>query len=270
MEKPTNVQIERRGHVLVLTIHRPHVLNAIDERTDFELQAAFDMFAADPHLRVAVLTGAGERSFSTGNDMKEAAARPSRRYPERGLAGLTRRLDLFKPIIAAVNGHCIGGGFEIALACDLIVASRHATFALNEPRVARAGLMGGAWRLASQLPSKQAMGLLLTGRTVSAEEGLSIGFVTECVEGPALPAALRWAEQICECAPAAVRATKQIALMSVGRGLAQITAEQEGYTEVKAMRAGKADIAEALVAFAQRRRPHCSDAAANGGSHESE
>lgn len=260
MNSESTVVAQKQGPVTLITIDRPSALNAINEATDFALDAAFDAYAADPTQRVAILTGAGTRSFSTGNDMKEAAARPDRRYPARGLAGLTRRTDLFKPVIAAVNGYCIGGGFEIALACDLLIAARTASFALNEPRVARAALMGGAYRIATQVPMKKAMGILLTGRTLTAEEGCSAGFVTECVdEGQAVASAFEWARSITQCAPAAVRATKQLALMSTSRSLAQLTAEQEGFSEVQAMRRGVDDIQEALAAFAQRRAPQWKD-----------
>jgi len=131
---------ERDGHLLVVTINRPEVYNACHPMANEELAAEFDRFAADPDLWVAIITGAGDKAFCTGNDLKYHAdlrARTGERpkHPPLGFAGLTARFDLDKPVIAAVNGVAMGGGFEIALACDIIIASEQAVFALPEPRV---------------------------------------------------------------------------------------------------------------------------------------
>ena len=133
---------------------------------NIELGKVFDDFAADPELWVAIITGRG-RAFSAGNDLRYQAEGGKRSPMPRGFGGLTSRFDLRKPVIAAVNGVAMGGGFEIALACDLIVASDQAIFALPEPRVGLAALAGGLHRLPRQIGTKQALGMILTGRRVS-------------------------------------------------------------------------------------------------------
>ena len=178
---PDFCKTEREGHLLIVTLDRPDVLNALHPPANRELAKAFDDFAADPELWVAILTGAG-RGFCAGNDLKhQASGGDMSGQPATGFAGLTGRTDLPKPVIAAVNGVAMGGGFEIALACDLIIASEDATFALPEPRVGLAALAGGIHRLPRQIGLKNAMGMLLTGRRVSAEEGQRLGFVNEVV-----------------------------------------------------------------------------------------
>ena len=214
---------ERDGHLLVVTINRPEVYNACHPMANEELSAEFDRFAADPDLWVAIITGSGDKAFCTGNDLKyhaELRARTGERpvHPPKGFAGLTARYDLDKPVIAAVNGVAMGGGFEIALASDLIIASEQAVFALPEPRVGLAAGAGGVQRLPRTVPLKQAMGMMLTGRHVSAQEGYELGFVTKVVSQAELMAeAKRWADQILECAPLSVRASKQSAYEGLGK-----------------------------------------------------
>ena len=246
---------ERDGHLLVVTMNRPEVMNALHPPANEELGRVFDEFDADPELWVAIITGAGDRAFSAGNDLKYQAAGDGRLgIPSRGFGGLTGRYDSDKPVIAAVNGVAMGGGFEIALACDLIVASEKAVFALPEPRVGLAALAGGLHRLPRQIPLKQAMGMILTGRRVSAHEGRELGFVNEVVAADELmPAARRWAEQILECSPLSVRASKQVAM----QGLANATVEegmQVSYDAVRDMVKSE-DFVEGPRAFAEKRPP---------------
>ena len=157
-----------------VTLNRPQVLNALHPPAHFELAEVFDAFADDANLWIAVIRGAGERSFCTGTDLKVRAQLGQDEYPASGFAGLTRRFDLDKPVVAAVNGLALGGGLEIALACDLIIAAEHARFGFPEPRVGLAAMGGGVHRLVRQLPDKVAMGLLLTGRQFSAQEALGL------------------------------------------------------------------------------------------------
>ena len=175
-------KVERDGHVLTVTIDRPEVMNALHPPANFELEKAFDEFCGDPDLWIAIITGAGDRAFSAGNDLKyQASSGGNLEGVPTGFGGLTSRFDNPKPVIAAVNGVAMGGGFEIALACDLLIASDNATFALPEPRVGLAALAGGMHRLPRQIPLKHAMGLLQNGRRVSAQEGYGLGFVNEVV-----------------------------------------------------------------------------------------
>ena len=250
---PEFCKTEREGHLLVVTLQRPDVLNALHPPANRELAQVFDQFAADPELWVAILTGAG-RGFCAGNDLKhQASGGDMSGQPATGFAGLTNRADLVKPVLAAVNGVAMGGGFEIALACDLIIASEDATFALPEPRVGLAALAGGVHRLPRQIGLKNAMGMLLTGRRVSAEEGQRLGFVNEVVpKGEALAGAKRWAAQILECAPLSVRASKEAAYRGLEVGLGE--AMSGHYDELRRMVKSE-DFIEGPKAFAEKRPP---------------
>src|ERR1700756_2235474 len=204
------VEVQREGPVTMVTLNRPEVMNALHSPAHFELAEVFDAFAADPEQWVAIVTGAGERAFSAGNDLKHQASGGKMGSPPSGFAGLTTRFDLTKPLIAAVNGVAMGGGFEIALACDLIVASENALFALPEVRVGLAALAGGLHRLPRQIGLKRAMGMILTARRVSAQEGLEFGFVNEVVApGELMAAAKRWAGLIGEGSPMSVGASQE-------------------------------------------------------------
>jgi len=185
-------RLDRDGGVLTITLARPEVLNSLHLPAHVELSQAFDLYAADPDLRVAVITGEGERAFCVGTDLKSLAQTGNYEYPYGGFAGITTRFDLFKPVIAAVNGLCLGGGVEIVAACDLAIAADHAQFALPEPRVGLAALGGGALqRLARTIPMKEAMGLILTGRRIDAPEARRIGLVNEVVPKADLAARVR-------------------------------------------------------------------------------
>lgn len=248
---------ERDGRILLVTIARPERMNALHWMASEELSSVFDDFEADPELWVAILTGEGDKAFSAGNDLKYQATEAKgelRAGPASGFAGLTSRFDRTKPLIAAVNGVAMGGGFEIALACDLIVASSTAVFALPEPRVGLAALAGGVHRLPRQIGLKPAMGMLLTGRRVSAEEGQRLGFVNEVVApGELMAAARRWAEQILECSPMSVRATRQAAM----QGLEHASVEEAmnaRYPAIGELLKSR-DFVEGPLAFAQKRPP---------------
>src|SRR5512139_4175056 len=230
---PEFCSIEASNHILTVTLERPERLNALHPPANAELGRIFDDFAADDDLWVAIVTGEG-RGFSAGNDLRYQAEGGQRVPMPRGFGGLTSRFDLTKPVIAAVNGVAMGGGFEIALACDLIVASEQATFALPEPKVGLAALAGGLHRLPRQIGLKHAMGMMLTGRRVSAEEGARLGFVNEVVpKGEALAGAKRWAAQILECAPLSVRTSKEAASQGLEVGLTETMSGH--YDEVRRM-----------------------------------
>lgn len=250
------VKVEREGPITTITLNRPDVMNALHSPAHFELAEVFDAFAADPDQWVAIVTGAGERAFSAGNDLKHQAGGGKMGSPPSGFAGLTSRFDLDKPVIAAVNGVAMGGGFEIALACDLIIASENAVFALPEPKVGLAALAGGLHRLPRQIGLKRAMGMILTARRVSAKEGEALGFVNEVVApGELMAAAQRWAKLICECSPMSIRASKA----AINLGLNEPTLEaaikgQFAYPAVAALFKSE-DFVEGPMAFAQKRAP---------------
>ncbi|MDP3489909.1 MAG: enoyl-CoA hydratase-related protein [Phenylobacterium sp.] len=250
------IAVERDGPVTVVTLKRPEVMNALHSPAHHELHDAFDAFAADPDQWVAIVTGAGERAFSAGNDLKHQATGGGMGLPASGFAGLTERFDLAKPLIAAVNGVAMGGGFEIALACDLIIAAETATFALPEPRVGLAALAGGLHRLPRQIGHKQAMGMILTGRRVSAAEGRELGFVNEVVPAADLmTAARRWAAQICELSPMSIRASKEAVFKGLDEpSLQAAMAAQMRYPAISAMLRSE-DFKEGPMAFAQKRPP---------------
>ena len=174
---------EVNGHILEVTINRPDVMNSLHPPSHREFDEVWSEFTNNEDLWVGIITGAGDRAFSAGNDLKYQASGGDRSgMPETGFAGLTSRFNLNKPIIAAVNGVAMGGGMEIALACDLIIASSNARFALPEPKVGLAALAGGMQRLPRQIGMKNAMGMMLTGRHVEAAEAKELGIVNEVVE----------------------------------------------------------------------------------------
>ena len=252
---PQFCHVSSEGHVLVVTIDRPEVLNALHPAASFELAEVFDAFELDEVHRVAIVTGRGERAFCAGLDLKSQAS--SDRLPDApltGFAGLTARYGGTKPIIAAVNGLAAGGGFEIALACDIVIAAEHATFSLPEPRIGLAAVAGGIHRLSRQVPLKHAMGMLLTGRRVSAAEGLTFGFVNEVVPGAELmTAARRWAAEIAACAPLSILATKECAIEGMRFGTVQ-DAMHARYPALERMVRSE-DFVEGPRAFVEKRAP---------------
>ena len=254
MTKYEFLKIERKQRLTVITINRPEVHNALHSPAHFEFDRVFDDFSSDPDQWVAIITGAGDKAFSAGNDLKFQAAGGSRERAKTGFAGLTERFDLKKPVIAAVNGYAMGGGFEIALACDLIIASENAIFALPEPRVGLAALAGGLHRLPRIIPQKQALGMILTGRRVTASEGQRLGFVNEVTKPEELlDTAYRWADLILECSPMSIRASKE----AVYQGLNQPKLEnaiQKVYPAVESLYSSS-DFIEGPLAFAEKRPP---------------
>jgi len=250
------IRVGREGRVTAITLNRPEVMNAVHSPMHFELDDAFNAFAADADQWVAIVTGAGERAFSAGNDLKWQAGGGEMKSPASGFAGLTSRFDLDKPVIAAVNGVAMGGGFEIALACDLIIAAEGAVFALPEPRVGLAALAGGLHRLPRAIGLKRAMGMILTGRRVGAHEGLELGFVNEVVESAGLMAAARrWAALIAECSPMSIRASKAAVLRGLDEPSLEVAIKgQNRYASVAALFRSE-DFVEGPRAFAQKRPP---------------
>ncbi|WP_310496924.1 enoyl-CoA hydratase-related protein [Sandarakinorhabdus sp.] len=248
--------VVRDDHVLTVTINRPERMNALHPPANAELAEIFDGFAADPDLWVAIITGAGERAFSAGNDLRWQAEGNAITVPATGFAGLTSRWDCDKPVIAAVNGVAMGGGFEVALAADIILAADTATFALPEPKVGLAALAGGLHRLPRAIGVSRAMAMILTARTVSAAEGKALGFVHDVVPAADLMAAAQaLAAQMCALSPLSLRASKQALLAGLSEASVQAAYENQGkYPAVGALFRSE-DLREGPLAFAQKRKP---------------
>lgn len=247
-------KVERRDQILTITLNRPEVLNAMNPEAHFELDEVFDLYAADPDMHVAIITGAGDRAFCVGTDLKELARTGDHRKPPGGFCGITTRFNLCKPVIAAVNGLCLGGGTEIVAACDLAIASDRAEFGLPEPRVGLAALGGGALqRLAREMPMKDAMMLVLTGKRINAREAQRISLINDVVPHDALmDVARKLAGDILACAPLAVQASKQVMLQS--RDMALQASMKASYTAARQMLASQ-DALEGPRAFAEKRQP---------------
>ena len=255
-----DISVTRDGPITTILLNRPERLNAITPEMHHALQAALDDFAADDGQRIGVITGAGS-AFCSGSDLKIVAERRARseariELPRCGYAGLIQRFDLDKPLIAAVNGVAAGGGFEIALACDLIVASDSARFGLPEPRAGVIAIGGGPHRLAREIGLKRTMDLVLTGRLVGAEEALSLGFVNEVVPAHALSDAVaRWVQALMKSGPMALRASKAMVHHGLDcPSLAVAIGDQDALPAMKRWRES-GEAAEGPRAFAEKRPP---------------
>lgn len=256
------VKVETTGRIAILTISRPLAMNALDEETLASLNKAWIDFRDDPDLWVAIITGAGSKAFCAGEDIKDRAKyfrnntaiqRKTKADTEPGAGGITRNLEIWKPIIAAINGYCLAGGLEIALACDIRIASENATFGL--PEVSR-GIIpgaGGTQRLPRLIPFGKSLEMILTGETIDAQEAYRIGLVNRVVPlDELLPEATKLAERICRNAPLAVQAAKEAVYrgmdlpLSEGLRLEQFLAEPICQSE---------DAKEGPRAFFEKRHP---------------
>ncbi|MEP1142080.1 MAG: enoyl-CoA hydratase-related protein [Henriciella sp.] len=250
-----NTKVE--GNVLVVEINRPEKMNALHPPANRDLGEVFDKFSQDKNLWVAIITGAGDRAFSAGNDLRYQAEGGEMFPVPSGFGGLTNRYDLHKPVIAAVNGVAMGGGFEIALACDLIIGADTARFALPEPKVGLAALAGGLHRLPRQIGLKRAMGMIMTGRHVFAEEGKELGFVNAVVpQADLMDEAMRWAGMIAECSPSSIRTSKEVVMKGLDTANFQEAFSQK-YDAIGRM-VKSPDFIEGPLAFSQKRKPNWS------------
>lgn len=255
------VRYEKKDHVAHVTLDRPEVLNALDRRTHEELAEIWDDVEADDDVRVVVLAGAGDRAFSVGQDLKERAlldrsgATPTS-FGSRGQVGwprLTDRFTLATPVVAKVRGYALGGGFELAMACDLIIAADDAVFGLPEVRLGLVPGAGGAFRLIRQLPQKVAMGYLLTGRLLDAATARRYGLVNEVVPVERLDECVdAWISDVVRAAPLSVRAIKEAALTSVDMPLEDAFNARYEWEE---RRQRSVDAIEGVQAFVQKREP---------------
>lgn len=245
------ILVERRAPILIVTINRPAARNAFDSATSAQMNAAMDAFDREDDLFVGVVTGAGG-TFSAGHDLKEAARGVRRERPPRGAFGIVESPPR-KPLIAAVEGYAVGGGFEICLACDLIVAARTAQFGLPEIRHNLIAIAGALFRLPRRMPYHLAMELALTGEFRDAEYFHRLGIVNRLTEpGAALPAALDFAQSLLANGPTALAATKEIVRRS-----ADWTEETAWREQMQVARRAieSEDRAEGLRAFVEKRRP---------------
>lgn len=251
------VKVEKRDHITFVTINRPEVMNALHAEANQELGQAMNEFRDDADAWVAVMTGEGERAFSAGNDLKATAAGTGKLQDTSkigGFGGMASRTDLFKPVIAAVNGVALGGGFEIALACDIILASENALFGLPEPRVGLAALAGGIHRLPRVIPYHMAMTMMMTGKPVSAAEAHRLGLVSEVVpQADLLAKAEEYARTIIECAPLSIQYTKQSAKMGLHMSIEEAMAMKVPLHESFY---NSSDFIEGPKAFAEKRKPN--------------
>lgn len=249
---PEFLRVEQEGRALIITLHRPHVMNSLHAPACRELSAVLDRFQADPDFWIGIITGAGDRAFCAGHDLADGFDDP---MPPTGWAGMAERNDITKPPIAAVNGYAFGGGFEIALCCDVVLADERAVFSMSEPRVGFVALGGGAQRLGLRLPKSIAMDMLLTGRRMKSEEALRWGLVSELAPpGAVLDLARRHAGEMMKCSPLALRYTKELAqgVMEDDRMTSLIA---NGRKTVGPVLRGLADTKEGVDAFIEKRKP---------------
>lgn len=249
---------ERRGNVLLITINRPDARNAVNQAVSIGVGDALQAAQDDPEIRAVVITGSGDKSFCAGADLKALSRGENLFHPDHtdwGFAGYVSHF-IDKPTIAAVNGTALGGGTELALASDLVVARESARFGLPEVKRGLIAAAGGVFRIVDQLPRKVAMQLLFTGEPISAEEALRWGLINEVVpDGTELDAALALAARITCNAPLAVQASKRVA---VGADAGVITGDEPGWSRTNREIGGlmkSEDAREGPLAFAEKRPP---------------
>ncbi|MFQ5614965.1 MAG: enoyl-CoA hydratase/isomerase family protein [Anaerolineales bacterium] len=258
-----SIRFERQGHLAIITLNRPEVMNAINMEMSQALVEAWTDFRDDPELWVAIVTGAGEKAFSAGADLKALGAfyramtplqRRAQAETRPGLGGLTRNLVVWKPVIAAVNGYCLAGGLELALACDIRLASENAQFGLTETSRGIIPGAGGTQRLPRTIPIGLALEMIFTARRIDAQEAYRIGLVNKVVpQAELMQTAISLAEEICANAPLAIQTAKMAIWQGLdlpladGLRLEQALAEPLRQTE---------DVQEGITAFAEKRPPH--------------
>ena len=247
---------DKKDHLATITLNRPDVLNALHPPAVAELNMIWADFRDDPDLWVSIITGAGKRAFCVGDDLKyrasladEETLRKSESYPNY------TPINCYKPIIAAVNGYAVGGGLEVVLGCDIIIASEHAKFGLPEARRGLLADAGGVIQLPRRIPYHLAMGMILTGRMFSADEVYQFGLINQVVSADELlPTAIRWSEEILECSPLALQAAKQAVRKTVGLQPEAATDLIESLSCVRELR-NSDDYTEGPQAFAEKRKP---------------
>lgn len=247
------IEYQKEGKIAIFTINRPEVLNALNLESLGELTKAMIDFRDDPGLWVGIVTGAGERSFCTGLDLKEVQPLKPGERQDWSKPTFVKGLEMWKPVIAAVNGYAFGGGLEIALACDIRIAADNARFGLTEVSIGLMPGWGGTQRLPRLINFGKAIELILMGKQLKAQEAYDLGLVSEVVPQTELMAkAKEYANRICELAPLAVKATKETIIrgysMTLDEGLTLESALSDAILATK-------DFAEGHNAFLEKRRP---------------
>jgi len=253
------IKVEKRERITIITMNRPEVRNAISPLVSREMSTAINAFDEDPDQWVGIITGEGDLAFSAGNDLKFQSSHSKEEMGEAsknikgGFGGITSRFDCYKPFIAAVNGLALGGGFEIALACDIILAADDAYFGLPEPRVGLWPGAGGVHRLVRQMPYHAAMGVIVAQRNLTAQQALALGIANEVVPRENLmDTALEWAEDVMVGSPLAVRACKEAAIK--GHHLSVKEAMATAFPGQVALSTSE-DAVEGPLAFSEKRPP---------------
>ncbi|AZG45919.1 crotonase/enoyl-CoA hydratase family protein [Gordonia insulae] len=252
------VLVERTGNIMLITINRPAARNAVNSAVSAGIGGALDEAAADPEVRAIVLTGAGDKSFCAGADLKAISRGESVYAPEHkdwGFAGFVNKYT-DKPTIAAVNGTALGGGTELAMAADLIVAAENATFGLPEVKRGLIAGAGGVFRLPAQMPQRLAMEMIFTGDPISAARALDVGLINQVVpEGKVLEAAIDLAARVAVNAPLSVQASKRVAY-GVVDGVHVAEADRWDLSRAEwDLLATSEDAKEGPRAFAEKRQP---------------
>ena len=249
------VDYKKEGRIAIFTINRPEAFNMVNVQVFQELHDRMVEFRDDPELWVGIITGARTRAFSAGADIKDMLpfAREHRDSPEALPPSIMRGLDMWKPLIAAVNGLALGGGLEIVLACDIRIASEKARFGTPEVTLGLIPGWGGTQRLPRMLPWCKAAELLLMGRPIDAQEAYRIGLVNKVVpQEQVMPMAKEWAEAICQAGPLAVRAAKEAMIRGSSMPLEEgLQLESSLFNRIM----DTEDYAEGIAAFNEKRKP---------------
>lgn len=248
------LKVETEGNILIVTMNRPEVYNAVHIYMHQEMDRVWNEFAANDDLWVAVLTGAGDKAFCAGNDLKATAQGITGEMPKSGFAGLANRLDRVKPIIGAVNGFAMGGGLETALSCDVLIAADTATVALPEVKVGFFAAAGGVQKLSRQIGRKAAMEMILSGRKVGAAEAKELGIVNEVVPAAeCFDRAMDKAREIAGNSPSSVKASMRVLaqLDEMERTLEGLALSGPEMAELRKTY----DFSEGVNAFVEKRKP---------------
>ena len=252
-----SVRFDREGHVARVTIDRPERMNAVDPATEDALEAIWAEIEADDRIRCVILTGGGDKPFSAGADLKSDSGKRGLDYwadlNPNGFGGIALRQSLTVPVIARVNGLALGGGMEMVLGCDIVIAADHARFGLPEAKVGRLPLDGGMVALQRLIPRNIAAGLMMTGRMMGAEQAARFGLVNAVVPAADLDAEVdAWAKDILSCAPLSVKAIKRTI-----RGTGHLTAQEARALKTPELIAAlvSEDSEEGVRAFREKRAP---------------